>query len=146
VTTARGRRDGVSRPMAARLLAALACSGAAASLTAGSALRGELRPRALTIAAWGWLACLAVVSTVVAIGLLFAGLRRVGPTAASMLSTVEPLVTALLAFLAFGERPAAVQILGGTLVLGGVLVLGVRPGPTRRTGYRGAVAVGRTTA
>jgi drug/metabolite transporter (DMT)-like permease len=137
--------DGVSRRMPPRLLSALVCTGAAASLTTGSVLLGELRPAALTLSAWGWLACLAVVSTVVAIGLLFAGLRRVGPAAASMLSTIEPLVTALLALLAFGERPAAVQIAGGALVLGGVLVLQARPRPARRAGHR-RVAIGTTTA
>src|SRR5215218_3382778 len=60
-----------------QVLAAVVCSGAAVSLTAGSAALGELRPGEQTIAGWGWLACLALVSTVAAIGLLFAGLRRV---------------------------------------------------------------------
>jgi drug/metabolite transporter (DMT)-like permease len=72
-------------------------------LTVGSALLGELRPDALTLAGWGWLARLAAVSTVASISLFFAGLRRVGPTTASILATVEPLVTVLLAYLAFGE-------------------------------------------
>ena len=71
----------------------------------------------------GWLACIAVVSTVAAISLFFAGLRRVGPTTASILSTVEPLVTVLLAFLVFGETLTGVQLLGGALVLGAVLAL-----------------------
>jgi drug/metabolite transporter (DMT)-like permease len=66
------------------------------------------------------------VSTVGAISLFFAGLRRAGPTKASILATVEPLVTVLLAFLVFGERLGAVQIAGGTLVLGAVLVLQAR--------------------
>jgi drug/metabolite transporter (DMT)-like permease len=117
----------ISASVAARLrpqlLAALVCTGAAATLTAGAALLGELRPGALSMAGWSWLACLAVVSTVAAIGLFFAGLRRVGPTTASILSTAEPLVTVLLALLVFGEMLGAVQLLGGALVLGGVLVL-----------------------
>ena len=45
-----------------------------------------------TPAGAGWLAAIALVSTVGAIGLFFAGLRRVGPTAASILSTLEPVV------------------------------------------------------
>ena len=89
----------VARACRRCVLAALVCTGAAVALTAGSALLGELRPGELTAAGWGWLACLAVVSTVGAIGLFFAGLRRVGPTTASILATVEPLVTVLLAFL-----------------------------------------------
>ena len=56
---------------------------------------------------------IAVVSTVGAVGLFFAGLRRVGPTTASILSTAEPLVTVVLAFLAFGESLGAVQLPAG---------------------------------
>jgi drug/metabolite transporter (DMT)-like permease len=118
--------EGVAGRVAPRVLAALVASGAAASLTAGSALAGDLRPGALTAAGWGWLACLAVVSTVVALNLFFAGLRRVGPTTASILATVEPLMTVLLAFAVFGERLAAVQIAGGGLVLAAVLALRLR--------------------
>ncbi len=60
---------------------------------------------------------IAVVSTVGAVGLFFAGLQRVGPTAASILSTVEPLVTVGLAFVVFGESLGATQLAGGALVL-----------------------------
>jgi drug/metabolite transporter (DMT)-like permease len=127
----------VSEGLAARLrpsvLAALVCTGAAGSLLAGSALLGELRPGELTAGGWGWLACLAVVSTVASISLFFAGLRRVGPTTASILATVEPLVTVLLAFLVFGERLGAVQLAGGALVLAAVLVLQA-PRPRLRSG------------
>jgi drug/metabolite transporter (DMT)-like permease len=115
--------DGIVARMQPRVLSALVCTGAAASLTVGSALLGELRPGELTPAGWGWLACLAVVSTVASISLFFAGLRRVGPTTASILATVEPLVTVLLAFLVFGETLGVVQVVGGGLVLAAVLVL-----------------------
>ena len=115
--------DGIVTRVRPRVLSALVCTGAAASLTVGSALLGELRPAELTAAAWGWLACLAVVSTVASIGLFFAGLRRVGPTTASILATVEPLVTVLLAFVVFGETLGVVQVVGGGLVLAAVLVL-----------------------
>jgi drug/metabolite transporter (DMT)-like permease len=108
------------------VLATLVCTSAALTLTIGAAAAGELQPGALTPAGWGWLAGLAAVSTVGAIGLFFAGLERVGPTSASMLSTVEPLVTVVLAFLAFGETLAPVQLVGGGLVLGGVVALHAR--------------------
>jgi len=115
--------DGVARRVPARLLSTLVCTGAAVSLTGGSAALGELRPGDLTATGWGWLACLAVVSTVLAIGLFFAGLKRVGPTAASILSTLEPVVAVVLAFLVFGETLSGVQLTGGALVIGAVLVL-----------------------
>jgi drug/metabolite transporter (DMT)-like permease len=115
--------DGIVTRVRPRVLSALVCTGAAASLTVGSALLGELRPGELTAAGWGWLACLAVVSTVASISLFFAGLRRVGPTTASILATVEPLVTVLLAFVVFGETLGVLQVVGGGLVLAAVLVL-----------------------
>jgi drug/metabolite transporter (DMT)-like permease len=115
--------EGIVGRVGPRLLSALVCSGAAVTLTLGSALLGEFRPGELTAAGWGWLAALALVSTVAAVSLFFAGLRRVGPTTASILSTAEPVVTVLLAFLVFGELLGTVQLLGGALVLGAVLVL-----------------------
>jgi drug/metabolite transporter (DMT)-like permease len=108
-------------------LSALVCSGAAVSLTIGSTAIGQFHPGAVTLAGWGWLASIAVVSTVAAIGLFFAGLRLAGPSSASILATVEPLVTVLLAFLVFGETLGPVQIAGGALVLAAVLVLRLRP-------------------
>jgi drug/metabolite transporter (DMT)-like permease len=118
--------DGIAGRVRPLVLSALVCTGAVAPLTAGAALLGELRPAELTVAGWGWLACLALVSTVAAIGLFFAGLERVGPTTASILATVEPLVTVLLAFVVFGETLGAVQLVGGGLVLAAVLVLNAR--------------------
>jgi drug/metabolite transporter (DMT)-like permease len=124
--------DGISRRLRPQVLAALVCTGAAVSLTAGSALLGQLHPGDVTTAGWGWLAALAMVSTVGSISLFFAGLRRVGPTTASILATVEPLVTVLLAFLVFGETLGPVQVLGGALVISAVLVLELRIATQRR--------------
>jgi drug/metabolite transporter (DMT)-like permease len=124
--------EGSARRLRPTVLSALVCTGAAVSLTAGSALLGELRPGEVTVAGWGWLACIAAVSTVAAVGLFFAGLRRVGPTTASILSTVEPLVTVVLAFLVFGETLGPLQLAGGALVLAAVPVLNARRPRLRR--------------
>ena len=78
----------------------------------------------MTAEGWGWLAGIALVSTFAAVSLFFAGLKRVGPTTASILSTVEPVVTVVLAFLVFGELLGVLQLLGGALVIAAVLVLG----------------------
>jgi drug/metabolite transporter (DMT)-like permease len=80
--------DGVVTRMQPLALSALVCTGAAVSLTVGSALLGQLHLGRVTSVGWAWLACIAVVSTVAAIALFFAGLRRVGPTSASILATV----------------------------------------------------------
>jgi drug/metabolite transporter (DMT)-like permease len=109
--------DGVVDRISPRLLSALVCTGAAISLTVGSALVGQLDLRALTPAGWGWVLCLAVVSTVAALSLFFAGLRRVGPTTAAILSTVEPVVTVVLAAIVFGETLGPIQLAGAALVL-----------------------------
>jgi drug/metabolite transporter (DMT)-like permease len=118
--------QGVAGRIRPTLLSALVCSGAAVTLTAGSSLLGDLRPGEVTLTGWGWLAGISVVSTVAAVSLFFAGLKRVGPTTASVLSTVEPVVTVVLAFLVFGELLGALQLLGGALVIGAVLVLASR--------------------
>lgn len=69
---------------------------------------------------WGWAAIggIAVVSTVVAILAFFAGLKRVGPAVASIVSTFEPVVTVALAWLVLGESLTALQLAGGAIVLG----------------------------
>ena len=56
--------EGVSERVRPQLLSALVCSGAAVTLTIGSAALGELRPGDLTLAGWGWMACIALISTV----------------------------------------------------------------------------------
>jgi drug/metabolite transporter (DMT)-like permease len=132
--------QGIVTRVRPQLLSALVCSGAAVALTAGSALVGELRPGELTAAGWGWLACLAVVSTVAAISLFFAGLKRVGPTTASILANVEPLVTVVLVFLVFGETLVALQLAGGAFVLAAVLALHAPAGRRSHPQLQGAKA------
>ncbi len=117
----------VSQGVAGRIgplaLGALVCTGAACSLTLGAVAAGDLHPTAVTAAGFGWLGGLAAVSTVAAISLFFAGLRLAGPAAASILSTLEPVVTVALAFVAFGESLGGAQLAGGALVLGAVLAV-----------------------
>ncbi|SDD24069.1 EamA domain-containing membrane protein RarD [Cupriavidus sp. YR651] len=75
--------------------------------------------------AGGWLAMLAIalLSTVLAILTFFAGLQRLGAAKASMLSTLEPVVTVVLAAVLLGEHISAAQAVGGGLILAGVLWL-----------------------
>lgn len=120
----------VSEPVAGRVrpdvLAALVCTGATVSLVPATLLLGDLRPAELAPSGWGWMLGLAAVSTVAAIMLFFAGLRRVGPTTAAILSTVEPVVTVGLAVAIFGEAFGLLQVLGGMLVLSAVFALHAR--------------------
>ncbi len=103
-------------------LAALVCVGATLTFGLASIPRGGPE---LGLSAGGWLAIagIVLVSTVASILLFFAGLARVGPSAASILSTLEPVVTVALAAAAFGESLAPLQLLGGVLVLSAVVVM-----------------------
>ena len=131
----------ISEGVAARLgplaLSTLVCTGAATTLTLTGLAGGDLDPGRVSAAGFGWLGGLAVVSTVGAIALFFAGLRRVGPSAASILSTLEPVVTVGLAFVAFGESLGPAQLAGGALVLSAVLA--VRVGLSTNSRRRAAV-------
>lgn len=73
----------------------------------------------------GWFALTGIVliATVIPVVAFLAGLERVGPTNAAMLSTLEPVVTVLLAAWLFQERLAPVALLGGGLILVAVVLL-----------------------
>lgn len=103
-------------------LTALVCLGGFTSCLSASLLTGgpDLR---ITFAGWGWLALLVAVSTVGAILLFFAGLARVGPTTASLVSIAEPVVTVVAAAVVFHDSLSAAQIFGGVLVLAAVTVV-----------------------
>ena len=133
--------EGIASRADALPLATLVCTGAAVTLTAAGLLTGGLDPAAVTAPGWLWLAALAVVSTVGAIALFFAGLRIVGPTAAAILSTLEPVTTVVLAAVVFGESLGPAQLAGGVLVLGAALAVRV-PDRTDSSPH-GEVALGR---
>jgi drug/metabolite transporter (DMT)-like permease len=73
---------------------------------------------------------LALVATVVAITTFFAGMARLGPSDTSTLSTLEPVVTLVLAWLVLAEPVGALQLAGGALVLAAVVLL-ARAAPGR---------------
>lgn len=110
------------RPLA---LSTVVVASAAVVFTVTAVVTGPQLPRSAS----GWLAIggIALVSTVAAITLFFAGLERVGPTRASTLSTIEPVFTVLLAAALLGERIAVVQLAGGALILAAVVLLARAP-------------------
>jgi drug/metabolite transporter (DMT)-like permease len=90
-------------------------------------------PGALTPAA-GWvMAGMVLFSTILPIGTFLAGMVRVGPTAASLLSTLEPVFTVLLAAWFLAEGLTASQLAGGGLVLAAAVVLSLQGGAASRT-------------
>jgi drug/metabolite transporter (DMT)-like permease len=109
-------------------LSALVTTGAALTFGVVAAASGSW-DTGFAAEGWLWIGLIAAVSTVSAIVLFFAGLRRVGPSMAAILSTLEPPVTVGLAFLVFGESLTAVQLAGGLLVLGAIVALNVARPP-----------------
>ncbi len=73
----------------------------------------------------GWLSVggIVVLATIIPVVTFLAGLKLIGPTDASMLSTLEPVVTVILAALLFGERLRSLSLIGGALILAAVLLL-----------------------
>jgi len=63
------------------------------------------------------------LSTVVAMITFFAGMARLGAADAATLSTLEPVVTVLLAALFLGEEVGGWQLAGGAIILTAVIVL-----------------------
>ncbi len=73
---------------------------------------------------------MAVTSTALPLVLLLSGLRRLGAARTAVLATIEPVVTALLLFLALGERLSPWQAVGIlAIVVGVALVAGPRDRP-----------------
>jgi drug/metabolite transporter (DMT)-like permease len=111
----------LARHAAPLAMAAIVIASAAAVFVVAAAWRGPRWPQDAD--GWAAVAAIALVSTVAAITLFFAGLERIGPVRASTLSTVEPLFTVALAAIVLGETIAPVQLAGGVLILAAVVVL-----------------------
>jgi len=69
------------------------------------------------------IAGIVLIATVIPVVTFLAGLERIGPTNAAMLSTLEPVVTVLLAAWIFGERLQSIVLLGGGMILIAVIML-----------------------
>jgi drug/metabolite transporter (DMT)-like permease len=96
--------------------------GAFCTFTILGALTGEL-PTELTASRASIMLAMVVFSTILPIGTFMAGMVRVGPTAAALLSTLEPAFTVLLAAVVLREALTPAQIVGGALVLAAVVLL-----------------------
>ena len=79
-------------------------------------------PSQIPTEAWLPLLGVGVVSTALAIQTFYAGAKRIGAAQASLVSTVEPVYTIVLASLLFAEQLTPVQLLGGALVIIGVVI------------------------
>ena len=136
--------DGLTADMPPLALSALVCCGAFGTFLVTGTLRGT-NDLGFAPAGWPWLVAIALISTVGAVLCFFAGLVRVGPSKASILSILEPVVTVASAALVFGETLSAPQALGALLVLGAVVIVQWTGRPRRRreaTARRGPATAG----
>jgi drug/metabolite transporter (DMT)-like permease len=76
-----------------------------------------------TNSGWWAIAAIVIVATVIPVVTFLAGLERVGPSNAAMLSTLEPVVTVILAALFLNESPNPITLVGGGLILVAVVML-----------------------
>ena len=94
----------------------------------GMGLGRPILPGQIPAAAWGGILGVGAVSTFIAIQAFYAGAHRIGAARASLVSTVEPVWTIVLAGILFGERLTPLQLVGGAMILVGVVIAQTQPG------------------
>ena len=102
----------------------------AAVFAAGALLAGRpLDPALVPSDAWLGLAATGAVASFLAIQAFYAGARRIGASQGALVSTVEPLIIIVLAFVFLDQALAPVQLGGAALILLGVLIAQTAPRP-----------------
>lgn len=141
---------GASTPFAKALLAGMPPILLAALLYLGSGIglwlfriardRG-FAPAGLARADWSWLVGAVATGGVIGPILLMYGLTRTSAADASLLLNLEAVLTALVAWVVFGENADRRIVLGMALIVGGGVVLAWPQGGAARTSVPGALAV-----
>jgi len=83
----------------------------------------------VSFAGWGGLAYSALLSLVAAYVLWNRGVALLGAARTVVYNTIVPLVATIVAMIALHERPAAIHLVGGALIIAGVLVAGRSAAP-----------------
>lgn len=113
-TTVAGRSVAQRMPWARLSLGV--CVGACASYVLFSTATGQLQvpttPRALL-----WALGIGVLATGIPLSLFFAALGRASAGQVSVISTLEPVSTLVLALVVLGEAPGALGLVGGGLIV-----------------------------
>lgn len=73
--------------------------------------------------AWLSITGMALLATVIGVLGFFAGLSRIGASNASIISTLEPVITVLLSLLLLNEKLTIIQGIGGVVILAGIVIL-----------------------
>lgn len=108
--------------LAPETASAILITGAAAIFLVAAAREGALLS-VMTPLAWAFAAILALYCTVVAFATFLRGLAVVGPVRAAILSTTEPLFTAVLALLILRQPLGVPTLVGGACIVAAIVVL-----------------------
>lgn len=76
-----------------------------------------------SFAGWALLVLLAVGPTLTGYGLYTVSLAHLPASVANLIASLEPVITAILAYLILGELLLPLQVLGSTLIVAGVIIL-----------------------
>ncbi|HYC42517.1 MAG TPA: DMT family transporter [Noviherbaspirillum sp.] len=115
------RLTGGTDPLSATLvvMTAAAIGNGGFALAAGAAL---------PVDATTWLAVLAIAfASLVAVACFLVGIQHIGGSQASIISTLEPVITLCLGIALLGESASAGQLIGGAMVLAAVILLARKP-------------------
>jgi len=128
-------------PSSAIMASATAVGAALLAVLAGD----RIAPADVPAGAWLALAGFGTF-TALAFRWFLAGTRRIGAARASILSTVEPVYTIVLASILLGETLSPIQLVGGALVIAGVILAETsehtEPAVGTVSGYRGDTLTG----
>ena len=111
-------------------LSALVATGAAGAFAIAHSVHGGAPVHTATAVLA--VVALALVPTAFAVSAFLSGLGRIGPSRASIASSLEPAVAVGCGVLLLGERLVPVQFLGAALVVGAVLAIELRQIPRLR--------------
>jgi drug/metabolite transporter (DMT)-like permease len=76
----------------------------------------------LPISGWGALLYSGLLALVLAYFFWYRGVRVLGPTRTAMYSNLQPVVALIVAWIALGEQPTLVQVLGAAAIMCGLLL------------------------
>jgi drug/metabolite transporter (DMT)-like permease len=96
------------------------------------ALNQPVLPAEIPAGAWFGLIGVGVVSSFIAVLAFYGGAHRIGAARASLVSTVEPIWTIVLASLLFKESLGPLQLVGGAMILLGVVIAQTRAGSSAK--------------
>jgi drug/metabolite transporter (DMT)-like permease len=122
---------GVMQKVSAIQSSAVIFASAAVVFGIMTAIRGPHWPTTQN----GWLAIsgIAVIATLLPVATFLGGLKIIGATDASLLSTLEPVVTVVLAAMFLGEKVQPLMVAGGVLILTAVLLIVKKPEQSKLT-------------